>query len=306
MLHLERVRDLQPNFEGKETMSAPPSSPYQRHHRVACGKIAQGGLPPQKLTGEGNLSIVGSNFIQSGLHKANQGEVTRSDEALALAPNIYRTKYAHIMPGSTQAPQNQGQRDSAATIISFSQWNQQWTTLTSMRKQQEVSLSDAAKQSQAGKQAGRPTSAHRVVARTNRHECRTPTEREPLSNNTEHQTYTRMPHTSLLFSIHHLRSPVIDHITNYSTTKATLTVSSRPTARDREEPNFLPVEHGKLLVADEDHPPHERREPDGRVLVGVVLSDHDRVWHREKPGKKELTRKAGQDRNDVVGGGESE
>ncbi len=57
----------------------------------------------------------------------------------------------------------------------------------------------------------------------------------------------------------------------------------RPAARDREEPDLLAVEHGQLLVAHEDDPPHEGREPDGRVLVGVVFSDHDRMRDREKP-----------------------
>lgn len=48
------------------------------------------------------------------------------------------------------------------------------------------------------------------------------------------------------------------------------------------------VEHGQLwvahlLVVHEHDPPHESREPDGRVLVRVVLSDDYRVRDRKKP-----------------------
>ena len=50
------------------------------------------------------------------------------------------------------------------------------------------------------------------------------------------------------------------------------------------------VEHGQfrvahLLVVNEHDPPHERREPDGRVLVRVILSDNYRVRDRKKPAE---------------------
>lgn len=64
------------------------------------------------------------------------------------------------------------------------------------------------------------------------------------------------------------------------------------TVRDLKEPDHAGVEHGQLrvahlLVVHEDDPPHERREPDGRVLVRVVLSDNYRVRDRKKPGNFE-------------------
>lgn len=112
-------------------------------------------------------------------------------------------------------------------------------------------------------------------------------------NTTRAYIRTRAPHKIIPVCLSTTSvCPPKDYTTNSLINEQAAFSLLRRAACDREEPDLLPVEHGELLVAHEDHPPHERREPDGRVLVGVVFSNHDRVWHREKPGKKRMSMQA--------------
>ncbi len=49
---------------------------------------------------------------------------------------------------------------------------------------------------------------------------------------------------------------------------------------DLEELDALTVKHRQVLVSQEDDSPHECSEPQCRVLVGLVLADHNRVRNR--------------------------
>lgn len=50
-------------------------------------------------------------------------------------------------------------------------------------------------------------------------------------------------------------------------------------SRDLEQLNTLQIKDWWLLASQKDHTPHERCEPNRRVLIGLILPYHNSVWH---------------------------